>query len=341
MSTAVPSLAPVAEAPSAAVSSEALALVNPLVLQRADPWVFQDSDGSIYFTGSVPEYDRIELRRASTLGGLAAAEPRAIWRKRERGPMSYHIWAPELHRINDVWYIYFAAGRAEAIWDIRIWVLSCADADPLTGQWVEKGQLQTDWDSFALDATTFEHRGSRYLVWAQKDVSVYGNSHLYIAKMDTPCSIIGPQVKIATPQYDWERIGFWVNEGPAVIKRNGRIFLTFSASATDANYCMGLLEADENVDLLDPASWVKRPEPVFCTCPENSQYGPGHNSFIQLNGTDFMVYHARNYREIVGDPLNNPDRHARVQPIRWSDDGYPIFGQPLPDGPVSLAARSV
>ena len=42
---------------------------------------------------------------------------------------------------------------------------------------------------------------------------------------------------------------FWVNEGPAVIKHNGKIFLTFSASATGACYCVGMLTAEEDFDL--------------------------------------------------------------------------------------------
>lgn len=139
---------------------------------------------------------------------------------------------------------------------------------------------------------------------------------------------------IARPEYDWEKVGYWVNEGPAVLIRNGRVFIAYSASATDHNYCMGLLTADESSNLLDPTSWSKSPVPVFRSCPENSQYGPGHNSFtVASDGrTDLLVYHARNYRDISGDPLRNPDRHTRVQKINWKTDGTPDFGEPTPDG---------
>ena len=30
---------------------------NPVVLQRADPWVYKHSDDYYYFTASVPEFD--------------------------------------------------------------------------------------------------------------------------------------------------------------------------------------------------------------------------------------------------------------------------------------------
>ncbi len=308
---------------------------NPLIEQRADPWILKAEDDTYYHTASAPEYDRIELRKASTLAGLAEAPPVIVWHKHESGPMSYHIWAPELHRIGGKWYIYFAAGRAEDIWRIRIWVLENESDDPTTGAWSEKGEVLTAWDSFALDATTFEHKGNRYLVWAQSNPEVQVNSSLYIAPMSNPWTLAGPQVEIATPDFAWEQVKYKVNEGPAVLVRNGRIFITYSASATDASYCMGLLWADENSDLLDAASWHKLPEPVFTTCEENGQYGPGHNSFtVSEDGSrDILVYHARNYLEIQGDPLRDPNRHTRLQPFGWGEDGFPVFGQPVKDGP--------
>ncbi|HXV97228.1 MAG TPA: hypothetical protein VEC93_02315, partial [Anaerolineae bacterium] len=52
------------------VSSNSVRFTNPIIKQRADPWVYKHSDGYYYFTASVPEYDRIELRRATTIQGL-------------------------------------------------------------------------------------------------------------------------------------------------------------------------------------------------------------------------------------------------------------------------------
>ncbi len=310
---------------------------NPVVLQRADPWVYKHSDGYYYFTASVPEFDRIELRRSLTIQGLAEAETVICWRKYDIGPMSKNIWAPEIHYIDDKWYIYFAAARADetsdGMFDHRMFVLENASANPLEGEWIEKGQLIVDWESFSLDATTFEHRGVRYLVWAQKDPAIYGNSNLYMAPLASPWTIEGPQVCLTQPDYEWEKIGYLVNEGAAVIIRNGRVFISYSASATDHHYCMGLLWADENSDLMDPANWHKSPVPVFGTDEESGQYGPGHNSFtIGEDGeTDILIYHARNYKEIEGDPLYDPNRHMRAQVIRWDADGMPVFGKPVPD----------
>ena len=36
-----------------------------------------------------------------------------------------------------------------------------------------------------------------------------------------------------------------------------------------------------------------------------------------------------NYDEIIGDPLYDPNRHTRVQPIHWLANGMPDFGVPV------------
>jgi GH43 family beta-xylosidase len=308
-------------------------ITNPLIPQRADPWIYLHSDGYYYFTSSVPAFDRLEIRRAQTIAGLASAQPVTVWTKRASGILSKNIWAPEIHYIGGKWYIYFAGARVDAPFDHRIYLLENESANPLDGTWVEKGQVVTDWESFALDTTSFEHNGVQYLVWAQRDPAIPGNSNLYIAPMTNPWTLAGKPVMLTKPELDWEIIGFKVNEGPAVLTRNGKIFITYSASATDFNYAMGMLTADATSDVLDPASWSKSPEPVFKTSDANGQFGPGHNSFTTTpDGQDWLVYHARNYRDIVGDPLDDPNRHTRAQPFTWNADGTPNFGVPVPDG---------
>jgi GH43 family beta-xylosidase len=316
--------------------STAVQVTNPLIQQRADPWIYRHTDGYYYFTATVPEYDRLILRRADSVQGLNSAAESVIWEKHPSGIMGAHIWAPELHYMDGKWYIYFAAGGAEDIWAIRMYVLENESANPLAGTWVERGQIKTNWESFSLDATTFEHKGTRYLVWAQHDPKIGGNTNLYIAVMSNPWTIEGEQVMITRPEYDWERIGFLVNEGAAVIKRNGRIFISYSASATDANYAMGLLWASEDSNLLEAGSWGKSPTPVFKS--DNGVYGPGHNSFtVSPDGAyDLLVYHGRDYEEISGDPLHDPNRHTRIQLLHWHEDGTPNFGEPVANGPLTI-----
>jgi len=307
---------------------------NPIVLQRADPWIHRDpATGCYWFIGTAPEFDRIELRHACRLNDLKLAAPKVIWRKRESGPMSVNIWAPELHRIDGAWYIHFAAGDVEQPFSIRMYVLSNPNDDPMTGEWTEEGRVHTHLDTFSLDATTFEHRGTRYLVWAQMDAERSYNSALWMAEMDSPVSIRPPVIKLSEPDLAWERLGYKVNEGAAVIVRNGRVFMTYSASATDHRYAMGLLWADADADLMDPANWHKRPQPVFATDAALGRFGPGHNSFTvaEDGATDLMIYHARDYRDLQGTPLTDPNRHARARVLYWDENGFPDFRPHEPD----------
>ncbi len=306
---------------------------HPLIPQRADPHLSLH-DGRYWFTASVPGFDAIELRSAARIEDLPAASPRIVWTRHEQGPASWHIWAPELHRVDGRWLIYFAGGERDDIWKIRMHVLENAHADPTQGEWIERGQIRTPLDDFALDATTFRHGGEQYLCWAEADRARQGKTNLYLATLANAWTLKSAPTLISEAVLPWERVGFAVNEGPAVLQRFGRVLVAYSAAATDANYCMGLVWADAQADLLDPSVWHKSPTPVFASA--NGQYGPGHNSFTTtLDGrTDLLVYHARGYRDIVGDPLHDPNRHARVQPFGWRADGLPDFGQPQPDGPV-------
>ena len=305
---------------------------KPFIEQRADPYVYRHTDGSYYFTASVPAYDRIVLRRADTLQGLADAEEKTLWTKHESGEMSQHIWAPELHYLDGKWYIYFAAGERDDIWKIRPFILECTGQDPMSDTWVERGKMQRSdddiysFEAFSLDATILENKGERYYIWAEKVSVGIQISNLYIAKMESPTKLATAQVLLTTPDYDWERREIWVNEGPAVIRKDGRIFLTYSASATGECYCMGMLSIGEDEDLLDPRAWKKERHPVLSSSSAAGLYGPGHNSFTKLpDGTDVCVYHARPYAEIKGDPLYDPNRHAMLMKVEWDEKGYPVF----------------
>ena len=322
----------------AAVKPKMPVPVNPLVRQRADAQVFLHTDGWYYMTGSVPEYDRLVLRRSRTIAGLATETERVLWRHQKTGPMSGFLWAPELHLIDGRWIMYFAAGPSgggEDVFRIRTFAVVCSGSDPMTGTWTVLGQLVTPWDSFTLDSTSFVHRGTRYLAWAQREPGIETNSNLYLAPLATPLTLAAKPARLTVPTLDWEIRGFKVAEAPALLARNGKLFMTYSASATDSRYCLGMLTARDDADIMDPAAWSKSPQPVFKSSPAHKVFGPGHNSFtVDERGRDLLVYHARDYDAIKGDPLFDPNRHTRVQHFTYKPDGSPDFGEPVANGPL-------
>ena len=73
------------------------------------------------------------------LNRLSTAETKVIWRKHATGPLSKHIWAPEIHHIDGKWYIYFTASSVDAIWEIRPQVLMNESARSVHGQVARAG----------------------------------------------------------------------------------------------------------------------------------------------------------------------------------------------------------
>ena len=214
----------------------------------------------------------------------------------------------------------------------------------MTDPWISKGPIQTTVENdiaftdFSLDHTFFHHNDTDYFVWAQKTNNI---SDIFIAKLSNPWTICTPSVLLTHPEYNWELHGFAVNEGPAVLKHDGRIFLTFSASGTDALYNMGLLYASEDSDLLDSSSWTKLPYPVFQSSRTTGFFGPGHNSFTRStdDAEDLMVYHARQEERYLGEgdyqPLYDAGRNAYIGKVFWDENGMPDFSVPG----ASLAMR--
>ena len=98
--------------------------------------------------------------------------------------------------------------------------------------------------------------------------------------------------------------------------------------ATDERYAMGLLAVPLPICLTPPAG--AGAAPVFTTTT-SARYSARPQPFHRAAGgvTDLLVYHARNYTQIEGDPLWNPDRHTCIQPLQWDADGMPVFGRPL------------
>ncbi len=320
---------------------------NPFLSERADPYITLGPDGYYYFTASYPMkshsdpegYDRVILRRSKTAQGLISAEERTIWKATDNGLTHRFIWAPELHCIREKWYVFYCGSAStETYWHIDCHVLECMGNDPYEDEWSELGRFgKTAEDTFSftgfsLDMTYFEVGTRGYVIWAQHNEEKI--SCLYLGEVDPlkPYALISAPMLLTKPDYDWEKVRFAVNEGPAVLKHAGKIYVSFSASGTGPEYCVGLLEACEDADLLNPASWKKYDTPLLCSADLVGEYGPGHNSFTKdTDGTDLFVYHARSKECFEGkcgyadnDPLFDPCRHARVRRVEWTGGEFPF-----------------
>jgi GH43 family beta-xylosidase len=296
-----------------------------LITDGADPWVYKHTDGWYYMTRTTG--GNVQLWRSRTFTSWDTSENRSLWAPPGPGQTYHGVWAPEIHFINSCWYVYFAAVKVEGGNNQhRMYVLENTNADPFTGSFTFKGQLNDSADKWAIDGTVLQHPfGQLYFIWSGWEGDVNVSQILYIAKLSNPWTIGSERVEIARPIYDWETNAYpHINEGPQVAIRNDVISLVYSASGSWTNtYCLGLITASINSDLMNPASWKKHPEPIFQST--SNIFGPGHHSFTRSpdDREDWIIYHSARFS---GAGWN---RQIRAQQFSWNYDSTPNLGQPV------------
>jgi len=282
-----------------------------------DPWMAYH-EGNYYLTTT--QGDAIRMWKAPTLAALKTVAPVTVWKDSDPSRCK-GIWAPEFHLISNRWYLYYTAMAADNKDEShRMHVLESAGTDPL-GPYSYKGRLVDPAnDNYAIDGSVFQKAdGSWYFLWAAHPGHV-----VTIARMANPWTLSGKGVVIPASGFGCDE----VREGPVVLQRNGKLFLTYSACDTGKpDYKIGMLIADESADVMDPRSWKQHPVPVFERNDANGVFGPGHHGFFQSpDGTeDWIVYHGK-----TSSNYTYRGRTTRAQKFTWNADGTPNFGTPLP-----------
>jgi GH43 family beta-xylosidase len=299
---------------------------NPVVASAADPWVLKHTDDYYYFMCT--RGGCLELTQSTSLTGLAEGRKKTIWTPEQGGLYSSNLWAPEIHYLDSKWYIYYTANDGGGDDSRRVCVLENTEDDPLEGEWVWKSALDTPVPG--LDGSVLIMHDQLYFLYAGYGHFPDYGSAIYIMKMTNPWTLEGEQTLLTAPTLDWEKQGgMAINEGPVILKRNGRVFLIYSASTTwSEDYALGMLTMDEKADPMLQSSWTKSMEPVFRKSVENSVYATGHNSFTRSpdDTEDWIVFHAL---PAVG--VETKFRATRIQKFDWQPDGTPDFGIPFGD----------
>jgi GH43 family beta-xylosidase len=267
---------------------------------------------------------------------------------------STDLWAPELHQIDDSWYIIFTADpnfdtpspeidmwcdfNCPAVHH-RMYVLEGSSSDPWNSTYTLKSQLNT-YDQFAIDGTYFQHDSGLYHIYScwyrQYDA---WPANLCITKMSDPWTVasnFSERQIISTPDNPWEKTPYGrpfnqrlsSNEGPQQLTNptTGQQFVIYSAARSDnRNYCLGQLELIGD-DPMNPSDWRKNNQGcVFYQNPKEEAFGVGHASFTKSpdGSQDWIVYHG------MRDPTNGwSARTIRTQQFTWNADGSPKFPRP-------------
>lgn len=308
-------------------------LKNPLSMKNySDPFItYDDQTGYYYFMASC-QSNILTMYRSKKIGDIIQkGESKDIYvcgGNGVYGPM----WAPEMYKIKDRWYIYTSCQEKESdsLWDIkRLLILKSISEDPFDG--FEFGS-KPDTSIFAIDPSTIMIDGRQYICYSE--VNEKGVQVLVMREMKDPLTFTDRQGVISYPTLQWELVEPYtgnnaINEGAFFIKKDHRLFIVYSANGCwSDDYCLGVLEY-VGKDLCDAASWIKHPAPLLVK--GNGVYGPGHATFFSSpdNSELWCAYHGllRSNPKVV-----EMDRHTCVQKVGFDQTGYPLLGHPIKIG---------
>lgn len=304
----------------------------PVAWGKADPCICRWK-GKYYFisTNDLDHEHSIYIREADSIPGLVCAQQVKILDAYTYPHLGNLLWAPELHEIEGRLYV-FHAGTPQEFFEEQSHVMALKEGgNPMkAADWEMPVRVLKKDGSFlyeksgqgiTLDMTEFEAGGRHYVCWSQRQfLPVDQGAWLYIACVDPkkPWQLTEDPVLLSMPEYGWANNHTFVDEGPFALKKDGKVYLTFSSAATDSTYVVGLLSAQEDADLLDPASWTKENYPILTSRSVEGQFGPGHNAYVtDEDGLVWNVYHAR-----FG--VNGP-RSAGIRRVHFNVQGFPVL----------------
>ena len=268
----------------------------------ADPFVLRLAGGGYAAYGTHPgsSGDRVfeallspDLERWESAGAVL-----------ERLPESFgeDYWAPEVAESGGTFWMYYSVGRGIEGHHLRV-----ARSESPTGPFRDVGADLTPDEVFAIDAHPFRDVDGHWYLYFAHDVLEHERpgTHLAVAPLDEGMdSLAGPAVPVLAPNADWQlyergrlihgrRFDWHTLEGPAVVHRGGRYWLTYSGGAwTGPGYAVGVAAADHP---LGPWSHVDQP-PLLRS--GDGLRGPGHNSLtVAPDGTDIIAFHSWNQEE--------------------------------------------
>jgi GH43 family beta-xylosidase len=194
----------------------------------------------------------------------------------------HQVWAPELHMIDGLWYIYYSSsdGRNKTH---RPRVIG-AGMSPFGPYHFSE---TIDYVHWGIDMTVFAWKSLRYAIWSGWETNREDSpQNLYIAPLTSPVEI-GKRTLLDIPTYNWERSIAPILEGPQVWIDYGTLYILYSANASwKPEYSTGILElAGENP--LNPQDWIK--------CPWPLRANAGHGMIV-----DDMFIHHRKMSAIPG-----------------------------------------
>ncbi|GIE99412.1 family 43 glycosylhydrolase [Paractinoplanes rishiriensis] len=308
-------------------SDAAVSFSNPVAAAPygADPWMGYYN--GYYYVAATTWNSQLVIKRATSVAALPGAAETVVYTGTAGAANCCNMWAPSLHRLNGPngtrWYYYYSAGTTACCDGQRSFVLESSGDNPM-GPYTYKGQLNVQANNgWAIDGAVGTINGVNYYFYS----SWVGDlQSIFVSRLTNPWTVAGYGTRITYPTYAWEKQGGNTDEGPYLLQRNGKTFLTFSASSCNTpDYKIGMLTLTGS-DPMQAGSWTKKSTPIFQRNDGASVYGPGHHSFFTSpDGSEtWMAYHAN---ETTAQGCGGT-RTTRIKKVNWNSDDTPNLGTP-------------
>ena len=298
-----------------------------------DPFI-AEYEGDYYY--SFTTGGGIDIFKTDSIEKINVIDRKTVFRCGENGVVG-DIWAPEIHRIGDRWYIIACALFDSNVVDrglmpdakeydgnndyYRYGFVLESKTEDIFGEYTFKAIL-TPGGLNNIDGTYLQKDGKLYYIFS--GYNNVANQSIYIAEMVNPYTFKeeNGEVKVtelSSPIFPWERQGWYVNEAPAVLYNGEDVYIVYSASGYSSGaYCMGMLTLKGN-DVMKCYSWEKSLLPVVYHQPGRGIYNLGHCSFLYDDGEVYMVYHANRTKDFFESP-----RLSYIEKVEF-ENGRPVF----------------
>ncbi len=303
-------------------------------INGGDPFVVTDGDNTYYtFTTG----GGIDIFKINSIDDFTVTQQKTVYFQGADSILG-EIWAPEIHKIGNKWYIVASALFDKATTEqgtmpdvknhsehsdyYRYGFVLESKTDDIFGEYEFKTRLAPNGMN-NIDGTYLKKDGklyyvcSAYLKPANQCISITEMENPYTLKTDKAATAV-----ISKPLLPFEQKGWHVNEAPAVLYKNNTIHIIYSASGySSGNYCLGMLTLTGD-NVLCKTNWIKSPMPVFAKSEAKGIYHTGHCCFVTKNNEDiYMVFHATSNEDFFAE-----NRHTYVKKIEFFKD-YPLFNQ--------------
>lgn len=272
---------------------------NPILDKYlADPFVhYENGTYYLFATGGAEDGNKIPIYSSTNLKNWKF-EKGAVTKGDTISWNFKHFWAPEVHKFNDTYYLYYTASPKISPRNSNNKV-GVATSENILGPYTDHGPVIPHG---SIDGHPFlDDDNQLYFYFTVEQLNSTGlpQGGIYAYKMSDPMTITGKPKPIITA-HNWQ-------EGAFILKKDTNYWITYSKGAwKNETYHVKLAKATHPFgpfELLD--------EPLLQS--NAIVKGPGHNSlFKDKDGNDWIVYH--------GWDINFTARYPRLDRLYWKDD---------------------